>query len=349
MKEASMVVDVGVDSHKSSFCAAVVDDRTRTVATREFANTPKDHRAFVRWVQVAGRVRVVGIEGSGNYGAGLARFLLGAGIDVVEVPAFLSQRERRRMPSRGKSDVTDAICIARVVGRGEGLAPIRYDPLLVDLKLLCDHRDQLVRARTRAANRTHKLLVAGHPGYEAAIPKLTANKDLCAVMMLVRGDRSVRADIIREHVAELRRLDRRIAAVTKEIVGQVLATKTSLIGFKGVGFVTAARILGEVGHRSALGSPASFAMFTGTAPLQASSGTTTRHRLNRGGNRKLNCALHTIAVTRSRCDDDTKAYLARRRAEGKTKREAIRCLKRQLSNVVYRILERDFREPRIAA
>jgi transposase len=168
-------------------------------------------------------------------------------------------------------------------------------------------------------------------------------------MMLVRGDRSVRAEIVREHVAELRRLDRRIAVVTKEIVGQVLATKTSLIAFKGVGFVTAARILGEVGHRSALGSAASFAMFTGTAPLQASSGTTTRHRLNRGGNRKLNCALHRIAVTRSRCDEDTKAYLVRRRAEGKTKREALRCLKRQLSNAIYRMLERDFREPGIAA
>jgi transposase len=344
-----MDVDVGVDSHKSSFCAAAIDDRTRTIATREFANTAKEHRAFLRWVKAIGRVRVIGIEGSGNYGAGLARFLLGAGIDVVEVPAFLSHRERRRMPAKGKSDVTDAICIARVVARGEGLAPIRQDPLAVDLKLLCDHRDQLVRARTQAANRTHKLLGAGHPGYEAAIPRMTADKHLRAVMMLVRGDGSVRAAIVREHVAELRRLDRRIAAVTKEIAAKVLETKTSLIGFKGVGLVTAARILGEVGSRSALGSVASFAMFTGTAPLQASSGTTTRHRLNRGGNRKLNCALHRIAVTRSRCDDETKTYLARRRAEGKTKREAIRCLKRQLSNVVYRILERDFQEARIAA
>jgi transposase len=226
-----MDIDVGVDSHKSSFCAAVVDDQTRTIATREFANTAKDHRAFLRWVKATGRVRVIGIEGSGNYGAGLARILLGSGIEVVEVPAFLSHRERRRMPAKGKSDVTDAICIARVVARGEGLAPIRRDPLLVDLKLLCDHRDQLVRARTQAANRTHKLLIAGHPGYEAAIPSLTANKHLRAVMMVVRGDRSVRAEIVREHVAELRRLDRRIAAVTKEIAAKVLESKTSLLGF----------------------------------------------------------------------------------------------------------------------
>jgi transposase len=344
-----MDVDVGVDSHKSSFSAAVVDGQTRTIATREFANTAKQHRAFLRWAKATGRVRVIGVEGSGNFGAGLARFLLGAGIDVVEVPAFLSHRERRRMPSRGKSDVTDAICIARVVARGEGLAPIRQDPRLVDLRLLCDHRDQLVRARTQAANRTHKLLVAGYPGYEAAIPRLTANKHLRGVITLVNGDRSVRADIVREQVAELRRLDERIAATTEAIVGRVLESKTSLITFKGVGFVTAARILGEVGHRSALGSPASFAMFTGTAPLPASSGTTTRHRLNRGGNRKLNCALHRIAVIRSRCDDETRAYLARRRAEGKTKREALRCLKRQLSNVVYRVLERDFQEAGIAA
>jgi transposase len=123
-----MDIDVGVDSHKSSFCAAVVDDQTRTIATREFANTATAHSAFLRWVKTTGRVRVIGIEGSGNYGAGLARFLLGAGIDAVEVPAFLSHRKRKRMPAKGKSDVSDAICIARVVARGEGLAPIRQDP-----------------------------------------------------------------------------------------------------------------------------------------------------------------------------------------------------------------------------
>ena len=344
-----MQVDIGIDSHKRSFSAVVVDELGRVVGSRDLANTPTGFAHVEVWATEHGDVRRVGIEGAGSYGAGLARHLCARGFEVVEVPAFAAHRERRHAPARGKSDVADAASIARVVARGEGLTPVRHDPVLSELRLLSDHRDQLVRARTQIANRIHKLLVAGYPGYETRIPTLTSKRHLGAVGTLLRGDRSVRAELVRDHVAELERLDHRIAGVTKQLTTRVVATETSLLGLHGVGVVTAARILGEVGHRAGVGTRSSFAMFTGTAPLEASSGATTRHRLNRGGNRKLNCALHTIALTCARSDPQTKAYLARQKAGGKTGREAIRSLKRHLSNTVHRALVCDFDGRKLAA
>jgi transposase len=220
--------------------------------------------------------------------------------------------------------------------------------VLQDLKLLSDHRDQLVRARTRIINRTHKDLVISHPGYERRIPKLRA-KHLDAAMVLLRGDRSVRAGLIRHNISELRRLNRQIAEVEKDIVSKVKESDTSLTQLKGISFITAAKILGEVGAIGRVRSQAGFAMLNGTAPLEASSGSRQRHRLNRGGNRQLNYALHMMAIARCNSDPETKTYIARRQIEGKSKKEAIRCLKRHLSNLVYRQMEADLRRCDIAA
>jgi transposase len=336
-----MGVAIGIDSHKSSLAAAGIDEVGRVVGVKEFANDARGHNALLMWAAALGEIRVIGIEGTGNFGAGLARFLLGAGEEVKEVPAFLSHRERKRNPSKGKSDLADAVAIARVVARGEGLSSPQRTEVHVDLKLLSDHRDQLVRARTQLINRTHRDLVVSHPGYERRIPKLTSKKSQATTMTLLRGDHSVRADLIRERIAEIRRLDNRIADVEKQITAKVKESGTTLIALQGIGFVLAAKILGEVGDPSRIRSKASFAMLTGTAPLEASSGTTKRHRLNRGGNRQLNYALHMMARARLRHDVDTKAYVARRQVEGKSEKEAVRCLKRLLSNVVFRHMMKD--------
>jgi transposase len=339
-----MGVAVGVDSHKSSFAVAVLDEIGRPIGVRDFNNDDKGHRCAMDWIAKQHPDRVVGIEGSGSYGAGLARALLATGEDVREVPAFLSHRERKKSPARGKSDAHDAIAIARVVSRGEGLSsPQRYE-LFQDLKLLTDHRDQLVRARTQLINRTHRDLVVSHPGYDRRIPKLTSKKTLRAAMTLLRGDRSIRAELIRDRVAEIRKLDDKIAGVEKRIVGKVCESKTTLTQLRGIGFIVAAKILGEVGDLSRLRSKGSFAMLTGTAPLEASSGKTKRHRLNRGGNRQLNYALHMMALARCRGDADTKTYMARLWMEGKSNKESMRCLKRHLSNVVFRELVADLQQ-----
>jgi transposase len=338
-----MSVAIGVDSHKSSLAVAVLDDLGRPVGAREFGNDPEEHEKLRRWITDQGSDRVIGVEGSGNYGAGLTRHLLKNGEDVREVPAFLSHRERKRSPSRGKSDTEDAIAIARVVARGEGLSSPQRTDAFQDLKLLSDHRDQLVRSRTQLINRTHKNLVVSHPGYEKRIPKLNSKKNLITTVAMLRGDRSVRADLMRDRIGEIRRINDRITVVEKQIACKVQESGTGLTELRGIGFIAAAKILGEVGDLRRLRSKGSFAMLSGTAPLEASSGKTKRHRLNRGGNRQLNYALHMMAIARRRGDGETKIYMDRLRSAGKSDKEAMRCLKRQLSNVVFRQLMTELR------
>jgi transposase len=211
-----MGVVIGVDSHKSSLAVGVIDELGRVLAAREFSNDGRGHESLLAWIDQHGMERTIGIEGSGSYGVGLTRRLIGRNERVFEVPAFISHRERKKRPARGKSDPDDAIAIARVVARGEGLSsPARTD-LLEDLKLLSDHRDQLVRTRTRMINRTHRDLVVTCPGYERRIPKLTSKKRLAEARRLLRSDDSVRAELIRERMGEITRLNDKIAAVGEE-------------------------------------------------------------------------------------------------------------------------------------
>jgi transposase len=336
-----MGVTIGVDSHKSSLAAAALDELGRVLGVTEFPNNARGHDALLGWTKAHGHRRVIGIEGAGSYGAGMARHLIDADERVYEVPAFLTHRERKRNPSKGKSDPSDAVAIARVAARGEGLSSPQRNDVFVDLKLLSDHRDQLVRARTRLINRTHTDLVISHPGYEKRIPKLNSKKNQAAALTLLRGDRSVRANLIRDRIGEIRRLNKKVADVEGQIAGKVKESGTTLTSLQGIGFVLAAKILGEVGDPSRIHSKGAFAMLTGTAPIEASSGATKRHRLNRGGNRQLNYALHMMARARLRHDDDSNIYVARRQTEGKSAKEAVRCLKRHLSNVIFRQLVAD--------
>jgi transposase len=341
-------VAVGVDSHKKSFAVAIVDEVGRDVGVRQFPNNPKGHTRILEWLARLD-VDLVGIEGSANFGAGLTRVLVAAGLTVKEVPAFLTARERDRRPSQGKSDPADARAIARSTLRGQGLFDPLHDGPNADLKLLIDHREQLIRARQRVANRTHSLLARHFPGYESKVAKLSSKKGIRTARAIVANSDSVAGALIADNLAELEALDARIAASEKHIKHAVAATGTSLTAQKGIGAITAAMILGEVNNQRRLRSKSAFAMLNGSAPLRASSGEIVRHRLNRGGNRRLNRALHIMAVTLLRCDEETKAYVKRRRSEGKTKREAMRALKRHLSNVVYRCLMEDCKDlPRAA-
>jgi transposase len=343
-----MTVVCGIDSHKRTLAAAAVDEVGRVLDVAQFTNSDAGHGQLETWASAHGVSRI-GVEGSGSYGAGACRHLLVAGHDVREVPAFLTHRERKKRPSKGKSDPTDAIAIARVVAREEPLFSVERSPILEDLKLLSDHHDQLKRARNQTANRTHRCLVALDPAYHERIPNLTAAKHIASVLKLLRGNKSVRAELIRSYVRELRRLDAELKVIRGQIALKVKESATTLTELRGVGPVLAAKILGEVGDIGRIRSKAAFAMLNGSAPLLASSGVTNRHRLNRGGNRQLNSALHMIAVSCLRTDPDTRAYVARRTGEGKSKREALRCLKRHLSNVVYRQMLPELRELAIAA
>ena len=338
-----MGVVAGVDSHKKSFAVAMVDEIGRDVGVRQFPNNPTGHTRILEWLS-GHDVDLVGIEGSANFGAGLTRVLVAAGVTVKEVPAFLTARERKRAPSQGKSDPADARAIARSTLRGQGLCEPLNDGPTADLKLLGDHRDQLNRARQRVANQTHALLVRTFPGYDAKVKKLSTKKGIRAAREIASTSDSVAAELIADGLTELEAFDVRIAASEKRIKRAVATTETSLTAQRGIGAITASMFLGEVNDPRRLRSQAAFAMLNGSAPLRASSGDIVRHRLNRGGNRRLNRALHIMAITLMRTDEETKAYIRRRRAEGKSKREAIRALKRHLSNVVYRCLMDDCRD-----
>jgi transposase len=342
-------VAIGVDPHKGSLAVAAVDPLRRVLGAGEFSNDPRGHRALLGWIRERRSDRVIGIECSLSYGASLSRYLLGAGEDVGEVPTLLTHRERRRRGSQGKSDLVDSIAVVRIVASGEVLPSAHRVEVLTDLRALVDYRDQLVRARTQVANRAHADLVNIRPGYERTVPNLRAKVHRAKARSLLRGDRSVRAELLRRRLGELSRLEGEIAAMDRRIGAMVRETGTSLTDIPGVGPFIAAKILGEVGDPTRVRSKAAFAVLTGAAPLSACSGQTHRHRLNRGGNRQLNWALHYIALVQCRIMPDAQAYMGRQWAAGKLHKEAMRCLKRHLSNVVYRHLEADGRRAERAA
>lgn len=333
--------NLGVDTHKGSFDAGVVDDAGREVAVASFTHDRAGLGQALSWIQGHEGSRVIGVEGSGSFGAPLVRILAAAGEDVREVPPMLTHRERRRSPSKGKSDPVDAIAIARVVARGEGLSTPKLSDIYEELKLLVDERKTLVRAKTQMANQTHADLVILRPGYQDRIPKIVRKIHVGKVRKLIRGEQSVRGMLIRDRLTDIDRVLNRISNLERLIKQKVLESGTSLHEQRGISFIIAATILGETGHPSRIHSEAAFAMFNGTAPIQASSGKSNHHRLNRRGNRQLNYAIHTVAMVRSRIHEPSRAFIAKKRAEGKSSKDALRCLKRHISNWIYRQLIAD--------
>jgi transposase len=333
----------GIDTHKDTLAVAVIDAAGRPVVVTELANTEAGFDALEELLNKH-QVCRVGIEGSGNYGRGAAvRLVLARGIEVVEVPPSLTSRERSGRPGQGKTDPIDAVAIARITAREPGLPPVRLAVgEAADLRALADYRAQLVAERTALANRTHAELHGLLPGYQTTVPRLTAPTFITAARDLLDGEHSVRARLIRRRLHRLAELTAEIREVTDLITVEVDKSKTGLTGLYGVGPVSAATILGEVADIRRYRSRHAFAAANGTAPLPANSGrTTSRHRLNRSGNRTLNRVLYTIAITQIRADTEGRAYYQRKRAEGKTNREALRCLKRRLSDLVYKTLHDD--------
>jgi transposase len=336
------MVTIGIDAHKSSLAVCLVDELGRELAAREFGNHPRAHAALHAWVaERAPGERRFGIESTGWVGRGIACFLLEQGEAVVDVRGSLTDRQRQRLRGQGKSDPRDALAIARITAREEKLPPVRVDSDSRDLKLLCDYRAQLLAERIRTANRVHVDLVSLRPGYEREIRTLSTTVQVGRAEDLLAGDTSVQANLARRRIEKLHRLDAEIREAKRELRDLVRASGSRLPEIPGVGELIAARLIGEVGQVDRIPTKASFARMNGTAPIPASSGQTHRHRLNRGGNRRLNHAIHMIALTQARSDPRARAYIERRCSEGRTRRDAIRALKRHLSDVVYQQLRAD--------
>jgi transposase len=334
-------VFAGIDSHKDTLAVAVIDTAGRVVTARQVANEPDGFAVLADLVVELGIVRV-GIEGSTNFGWAAAMHLVTAGAAVVEVPPLMTSRERLSRPGQGKTDPVDAVAIARITARESFLPPVRpMDGLPAELRVLMDYREQLIDERTALANRIHTDLGWLRPGYQRDLPRLTQPAHLRAALALLENDQSIRASVTRRRLQRMVAINAELVGLRTQITELVEQSGTTLTAIYGIGVFVAARFLAEVVDVHRYPTRHAFAAANGSAPIPASSGRTVRHRLNRGGSRQLNRALYTIAITEIRADTEGRAYYERKRAEGKTSREALRCLKRRLSDVVYRTLRAD--------
>jgi transposase len=342
------VVYAGIDTHKDTLAVAVIDAAGRLLASCQEPNT---EQGLTRLAELFGthRVRRVGIEGSGNFGRAVTVHLAVAWshdptVEVVEVPTLMTSRERRGQVGQGKTDPVDALAIARITAREEHLPPVRLmlGPA-ADLRALLDYREDLVLERTTLANRVHADLVALRPGYQHQVPTLTTRSRIRQVLALLEGDDSVRVELTARRLERVIEIDTETRALKRRIAALVTASGTTLTAMYGIGPLVAARFLADVVDIDRYPNRNAFAAANGTAPLPASSGRTVRHRYNPGGNRQLNRGLYTIAITQIRAETEGRAYYQRKRAAGKTSREAVRCLKRKLSDLVYATMRNDAR------
>ena len=334
-------VFIGVDPHRLSATIEVVDRHERVLATGRFGTDKAGYAAMRR--HVAGyRERVWAVEGSNGTGRPLAQRLLADGEHVVDVPAKLSARARLLDTGHNrKTDAHDAHAVAVVAVRTKDLRVLAYDADLEVLRMLVDRRDELSKAKVQCINRLHRLLSELVPGqWKKDLTALQAKTILAAA----RPRDSVRKTLKRlalEQLAELMVIEKKIKASSGELKTLVIARGSHLMDLTGVGPVVAARILADVGDVARFADRNRFASWTGTAPLDASSGEQIRHRLSRAGNRKANHVLHIAAVNQIRLDSPGRAYYRRKLAAGKTPLEAMRCLKRRISDALYRQLRAD--------
>jgi transposase len=330
----------GVDTHGHAHHAAVVDALGRHLADKEFPANRAGYRSLDRWLRSHGTVVAVGVEGTGAYGAELARTLTQAGLRVVEVDR--PDRKARRM--HGKSDPIDAYAAATAVtsGRATGTPKARGGIVEAIRALRVPYRSA-IKARTQAINQARQLLVTAPEALRAALRNRSATDLARACARLRPADLT---DPTGATKAALRRLGRRILALNEEIDELKVAlhdltarAAPDLLELKGVGPDVAGQLLATAGDNpDRLRSEAAFAHLCGAAPIPASSGRKDRHRLNRGGDRAANHALHTIVLCRMRWDPRTRAYVERRTEQGLAKRDIMRCLKRYVAREVYRIL-----------
>jgi transposase len=345
--ESARIV-IGIDPHKASWTAAAVGPGLQPLATMRVPVGPQGYRGLLRFA-TRWPGAVWAIEGAGGLGAPLATRLSADGINAVDVPAKLAARVRVLSTGHGrKNDDADAISVAVAALSAAGLRTVAFDEALTALRALVEHRDDVVKTRTQTVNRLHVLLTQLLPG---GAPRQLSADTAAGLLRTVRprsiGPRTLRR-LAAELITEIRHLDRRITAATTEITDAVQASRSTLTQLRGIGELTAGKILARVGDVHRFRSAAAFASYTGTAPIEVSSGDVVRHRLSRAGDRQLNCCLHTMAITQIQRDSPGRAYYLRKRASGKGHKEALRCLKRRLSDVVYRCLIRDADQPNAA-
>ena len=342
MPEQPRLVTGGVDTHADFHVAAVVDEVGRVLGTEKFPASINGYKALLSWVTSHGQLTKVGIEGTGSYGAGLARYMATAGTEVVEVIRPNRQARRRR----GKSDVTDAVAAALAALNGEASGtPKSHDGAVEAIRALRVARSGAIKARTQAANQLRDLVLTAPEALRQDFAGLPTESRVAKAARLrpgpllgpLEGAKAALASVARRYQelsAEIDRLD----AALDELVDRT--APEDFLAKLGVGTRVTAALLVTVGDNPGrLKSDRSFAALCGASPVDASSGKQVRHRLNRGGDRQANSALWRIVMTRlAHKDSRTQAYVERRTKEGKTTKEIMRCLKRYVAREVYKSL-----------
>jgi transposase len=337
--EEGGVITVGMDAHKRVHAAVAVDAAGRELAHWRGPNTARGWQQLADWPAALGAPARWGIEGAWNYGRGLAQFLVASGAAVYEVNARWTAAGRRQARRQGKSDRGDPRAVALFVWREAGLPAVAAEDEAAALDLLATQREDAVAERTRLRCRLHQLLTQLNPEYAAHLPKLHTQAGLRALEGYATADPRP----VQQRAAAVRRLAQRLRLVlaqtkdlTKEIRALAAARFAPLTRICGINLLTAGVLAGILGPGQRFESDAQLAAYAGAAPLEASSAERVRHRLNRGGHRRLNAILYRIILTQTRRSPEAQAYLARRMGEGKTRREAVRALKRYIIRAIWK-------------
>jgi transposase len=335
------MVMLGIDAHKRSHTVVAVDEVGRRLGTQTVAATDDGHHDLIRWARRRWPAeRSWAVEDCRHVTARLERALLAAGEKVVRVPPKLMAAARDSARTRGKSDPIDALAVARAALREPDLPVACHDQTSREIKLLIDHRDDLVATRTATINRLRWHLHDLDPELDLPTRGLHRAPVLARLTTwLATQPAGVLTRIAAELLTDIAALTVRITALERDIADRVQHAAPQLLSLTGIGALTAGKIIAETANITRFRSQACYAMHAGVAPIPVASGSIERHRLARGGNRQLNTALHRIAITQIRLTDSLgHAYYHRRRAQGDTSREAIRALKRHLARVVFNLL-----------
>jgi transposase len=347
------MVTIGIDAHKWVVVAAAIDPVGAEVAHWRGPNTPEGWRALDTWRGALGDACQWGVEGAWNHGRGLAHHLVATGATVYEVNARLTAEGRRRARRPDKTDRLDARAVARAVQREAGLPRVTGEDDTTIAGELVAEREALVAEATRLRNQLHHVLALLDPDYRSRLPALTSQRGVQAAAAYTTADpRPVaqhRARTAHQLAQRLQLALEQARTLAREIEALAARRWAPLTEVRGVSLLTAAALAGLLGPGRRFRTDAQLAAYAGVAPVEASSAERVRHRLNRGGNRRLNAVLHRIAVTQLRDDPGAQAYVARRLQEGKTKREALRALKRFLARAIWRRWEACLASPRPTA
>ena len=339
-------VIIGMDPHKRSATIEIINDREKILGQGRFG-TDRDGYIAMRKVGRRHKDRVWAVEGCNGIGRHIAQRLVADGETVLDVPAKLSARARLFDTNQArKSDPADAHCIAVAALRTTGLRQVTVEDTAVALKLLVDHRDSLGRARTEVLNRLHQLLLELVPGGAKQFLSAPQARTLLNTVRPRDIVGRTRRQLASELITEVAVIDKKIKAANAQLTELIASTGSTLQQLTGIGPSGAARLLGDVGDIGRFANRDHFASWNGTAPIDAASGDQRRHRLSRAGNRRINRVLHIMAIVQLRRDTEGRAYYRRKLAAGKAPLEALRALKRRLSNMVYQQMVNDDKRSR---